>query len=101
MWRVLIEIAIPVALADRHLPGMCWQNQLFIDAALPFGLLSPPVIFNSVVDALLWILCEQGIRSNFLLLDFITIGELGTNECEKNMRMMHAICELLGDTTVT
>ena len=100
MAKIDVESAyriIPVAPADRHLLGMCWQNQLFIDAALPFGLRSAPIIFNSVADALLWILREQSIRPIFHYLDdFITMGEPGTNECERNMRMMRTICELLG-----
>ena len=56
MAKIDVESAyniIPVAPADRHLLGMCWQNQLFIDAALPFRLQSAPIIFNSVADVLL------------------------------------------------
>ena len=100
MAKIDVESAyriIPVAPADRYLLGMCWQNKLFIDATLPFGLRSAPIIFNSVADALLWILHEQGIRSNFHYLDdFIILGDPRTNECERNMWIMCTICELLG-----
>ena len=97
--KIDVESAYRIILAapaNRHLLGMCWQNQLFIDATLPFGLRSAPIIFNLVADALLWILCEQGIHSIFHYLDdFITMGEPRTNECERNMRIIHTICELL------
>lgn len=43
---------IPIHPADRHLLGIEWKNQLYIDAALPFGLRSAPKIFNALADAL-------------------------------------------------
>ena len=50
-----------------------------------------------MADALLWILREQGICPIFHYLDdFRTNREPGTNECERNMQIMHTICELLG-----
>ena len=33
---------IPVHLSDTHLMGMQFENQLYVDKALPFGLLSAP-----------------------------------------------------------
>ena len=53
--KVDIESAfcnIPVHPNDRHLLGMLWNNKLYIDTLLPFGLCSVPKIFNSVADAL-------------------------------------------------
>ena len=41
---------IPVHPSDRHLLGMEWQNQLYVDGALPFGLRSAPKIFNTIAD---------------------------------------------------
>ena len=35
-------------------PGIVWNNQLHIDAALPFGLHSAPLIFTALADALQW-----------------------------------------------
>ena len=45
---------IPVHPEDRLLLGMQWENQLFIDAALPFGLRSAPKIFSVVADMIEW-----------------------------------------------
>ena len=39
---------------DRLLLGMVWWGNLFIDAALPFGLRSVPRIFTAVADVLEW-----------------------------------------------
>ena len=45
---------IPVAPADRLLLGMIWENQLFVDATLPFCLRAAPKIFTAVADAAEW-----------------------------------------------
>ena len=37
---------LPVHPADRHLLAMEWQNKIFIDTCLPFGLRSAPKLFN-------------------------------------------------------
>ena len=36
---------------DRHLLGMRWNDRVFVDAVLPFGLRSAPKIFNAIADA--------------------------------------------------
>ena len=43
---------IPVHPDDRHILGMQWQNILYIDSVLPFGLCSTPKI---CADAHKWI----------------------------------------------
>ena len=48
--------AIPVHPADCDLLGMIWHGELFIDAALSFGLCSDPKIFTAVADAVTWII---------------------------------------------
>ena len=52
---------IPVHLDNRPLSGMLWEEQLYVDAALPFGLRSAPKLFNAVADALEWIAKHLGI----------------------------------------
>lgn len=42
---------IPVHPDDRYLLGMKWNNQVFIDQQLPFGLRSAPVLFNGFADS--------------------------------------------------
>ena len=43
---------IPVHPGDRPLLAMQWQGKKFVDATLPFGLRSAPLIFTAVADAL-------------------------------------------------
>ena len=46
---------LPIHPDDRWLLGMRWEDALFVDTELPFGLRSSPKIFTGVVDALEWI----------------------------------------------
>ena len=41
---------VPVHPDDRWLLGMVWENQLFMDVALPFGLRSAPIIFSALAN---------------------------------------------------
>ena len=88
---------IPVHPSDRHLIGMEWKGKVYFDLALPFGLRSAPKIFNSVADALEWILHRFGIQELFHYLDdYITIGSADSNECAINKEIMTVTCGLLG-----
>ena len=42
--------------SDRYFLGMKWRQHYYVDLVLPFGLRSPPYIFNSVADLVEWIL---------------------------------------------
>ena len=53
---------IPIHPDDRWLLGMKWENSIFLDTALPFGLRSAPKIFTAVADAAQWILQQRGYR---------------------------------------
>ena len=48
---------------DRLLLGMMWEDSLYVDSALPFGLRSAPKIFTAVADALEWIAKQEGLES--------------------------------------
>jgi hypothetical protein len=37
---------------DRYLLGMQWKNEIYVDTALPFGLISAQKIFCALSDAL-------------------------------------------------
>ena len=88
---------IPVHPSDRHLMGMEWNGKIYVDLALPFGLRSTPKIFNSVADALEWILHQFSIKEVFHYLDhYITIGSTNSNECAINKEIMTVTCGLLG-----
>lgn len=43
---------IPVHTDDHHLLGMRWNDEIFLDLTLPFGLRSSPKVFTTVADAL-------------------------------------------------
>ena len=58
---------IPIHPTDRHLLGMEWQHQLYVNGALPFGLRSAPKIFNTVADALEWILQHRGVETYIII----------------------------------
>ena len=66
---------IPIHPQDRWLLGMPWEGGLFVDTALPFGLRSAPKIFTAVVDAVQWILQQEGVRFVIhFLADFLLVG---------------------------
>ena len=53
---------VPVHSQDRHLLGICWEGNCYVDMALPFGLRSAPMIFTAVADAIGWALSQTGVE---------------------------------------
>ena len=73
---------LPVHVADRHLLAMRWNDQIYIDTCLPFGLRSAPKLFNVLADLLSWILMQQGISPLIHYLDdFLTMGLADSTIC--------------------
>ena len=60
---------VPVHPDDRPLLGLRWRKEVFLDAALPFGLRSAPKIFSTVADELLWSMYNAGLTSGIRYLD--------------------------------
>ena len=61
---------------DQPLLGVSWENSIYIDKALPFGLRSAPKIFSAVADAIQWILLKKGIVNSLHYLDdFILVAK--------------------------
>ena len=88
---------IPVHPADRHLLGMEWENYIFIDGCLPFGLRSAPKLFDIMAELLAGILQEQGVTYVIHYLDdFLTIGSPNSDECQKNLETMFMVSNALG-----
>ena len=86
---------------DRHLLGMRWQETVFVDKTLPFGLRSAPLIFSAVADALQWMMQRNGATFvDHYIDDFITVGSPGTDECDNNIRIMHLTCSEAGAPVV-
>ena len=87
---------LPVHPADRHLLGMQWQSNTFIDHYLPFGLHCAPKLFNILADLLTWILKQQGMHIvHHYLDDFLILGPPATNICQANLESIKHICQLL------
>ena len=82
---------------NRPLLGMKWDTQLYINCTLPFGLRSAPKIFNSIADALKWIVKARGARFTYHYLDdFIVVGAPMSGECVASLEILLATCKELG-----
>ena len=88
---------LPIHKDDKHLLGMQWEGQIFIDAALPFGLRSAPLIFTAIADGLEWILKQRGVSYiAHYLDDFITVGPPHSDQCLVNQSILFETCNELG-----
>ena len=88
---------IPIHPDDRPLLAMRWNNKIFVDKCLPFGLRSAPIIFSAVADALQWIIQQKGVNHIFHYADdFITVGRPGSEECSVNLTIMRDTCRITG-----
>lgn len=88
---------VPVHPQDRSLLGMKWEDRVFVDRALPFGLRSAPKIFNALADALEQIVKDLGVQQLWHYLDdYITCGAPDSDECQFNLQMLVDVCRHLG-----
>ena len=88
---------LPVHPADRFMLGMRWNEGVYIDTCLPFGLRSSPKLFNILAEFLAWIAKQSGV--SFLihyLDDFLTMGPPSTLTCQHNLDTTIRICNHLG-----
>ena len=68
-----------------------------VDTALPFGLRSAPKIFSAVADALLWVMCQEGVQSALHYLDdFLFVGAPESDECKVALGVAQGVCQWLG-----
>ena len=68
-------IMVPIHPNDQHLSEIWWEDSVYIDRMLPFGLRSAPKIFSAIADTLQWILIQQGIKHILHYLDdFILVA---------------------------
>ena len=88
----------PVHPEHWHLLGIRWQDQLYYDRVLPFGLRSAPFIFNEVADALQWI-CEHHLSIEnilHLLDDFLLLGPPQSPRARNQLDLALRMCAYLG-----
>ena len=87
----------PVHPHDRWLLGMCWEGRTYVGKVLPFGLRSAPKIYNSVADALMWVLkSRDGVDGIHYLDDFLVFGEPSSPKCAADLGRALARCVTLG-----
>lgn len=88
---------IPVHPQDRKWLGMLWENRLYIDCMLPFGLRSAPKIFTAVADALEWCVHRRGVEFLFHYLDdFLVMGPAASDICKHSLELLVEECSNLG-----
>ena len=88
---------IPVHPDDRYLLGMKWNDHVYIDRQLPFGLRSAPLLFNGYADALEWIIRASGVHHILHYLDdFLVLGPPHSGVCLAALEAMISICQSLG-----
>jgi len=85
---------IPIRPDDWNLLGISWRHKYFIDTCLPFGLRSPPYLFNQLPIAIHWILQHSyGVQHLLHYLDdFFTAGTAASQECAHNLDSMLSLC---------
>ena len=94
---------VPVRRADWRLLGVEWDNQIYLDKCLPFGLRSAPYLFNQVAQALSWIMRENyGIKSHIHYLDdYFLVGPAASDQCATQVATMLNLCTRLGIPVAT
>ena len=89
---------LPVREDDRHLLGMRWRGNFYVDLALPFGLRSACQIFSRFGDVLQSLFEQQGIKAHVqhYLDDYLLVGRPNTTECRESLKTCFEMCSLLG-----
>ena len=87
---------VPVHPDDHLLLGMQWENNLYVDGALPFGLWSVSRIFTAVADALEWRARFEEIEHIMHYLDdFLIITPPGSDQCGTDLAKLLALFDRL------
>ena len=93
---------MPVHADDHPLLGIQWQDNTFVDTALPFGLRSAPKIFSPFADALAWVLHVRGVAWQLHYLDdFLFMGTPGSLSCARALQITLDTCSQLGVPVAT
>jgi len=88
---------LPMHSADRHMLAMNWNNQIYIDTCLPFGLCLAPKHFNILADLPSWILAVKGVSPILHYLDdFLIMGLPASSKCLENLNIIKGVCVQLG-----
>ena len=93
---------IPIHPDEYELLGMCWEGKHYYDKVLPFGLRSAPSIFNTLSDALEWILLNKckisfvcHILDDFLLIEPPAAMPPFDSTCQQSLTDMLSVFEII------
>ena len=93
---------IPVHPDDQHLLAVSWNEEVYMDRSLPFGLRSAPKIFTAVADAMTWALFSRGIWFVLHYLDdFLLIGPPESQEVSQAKEIATTVFGELGAPIVS
>ncbi len=88
---------VPIHPDDRWLLGMYWDQKLFDDTQLPFGLRFATKVFTALADAAEWILTQEGVTTVMHYLDdFLLVGAPASEECHSHLSILLATFDRLG-----
>ncbi len=88
---------VPVHPTDSLLLGMRWEDKVYVDRTLPFGLRLAPLIFSALANALQWMMEQRGASwVRHYVDDFVTVGPPASLACGHNMEIMQETCERAG-----
>ena len=88
---------IPICPHDRKWLGIQWQDQIYVDGMLPFGLRSAPNIFTAVADAMEWCVHKAGVKYIYHYLDdFSVLGSPDSEECHRHLLCLQSVAADLG-----
>ena len=101
-WMAKIDVQqayrnVPIHPQDRWLLGMLWEDKIFNDTTMPFGLCSAPKIFTALADAVEWVLRERGVQFVIHYLDdFLLVGGTDCAACAAQLGIVLDTFEELG-----
>ena len=89
---------VPVHPTDWELLGMHWRERFYVDTCLPFGLRSPPFLFNEVATALEWILKHNYAMPHLIhyLNDYFLAGPPADLACAEHLEDFLRVAAQLG-----
>ena len=93
---------IPVHPYDQPLLGISWNDNIYIDRALPFGLRSAPKLFSAFADSIAWVLYKRGVEHQLHYLDdFLFFGRPGSGEAQRALSIVLDTFDELGVPVAT
>ena len=87
---------VPIRPQDWQLLGMQWDGALFVDTTLPFGLKWALKIFMALVDAVEWVLRQNGVQFCLHYLDDYLIIGLKWEQCAQDLQIVLSMFAKLG-----